>query len=51
MAWGVLRGPADRRRRGPLEDCGGLPGYEEIMDALADLSHLTTPNTLPGWPT
>lgn len=26
-------------RRGPLEDFGGLPGYEEIMDALADASH------------
>jgi hypothetical protein len=26
-------------RRGPLEDSGGLPGYEEIMDALADPSH------------
>lgn len=27
------------RRRGPLEDSGGFPGYEEIMDALADASH------------
>jgi hypothetical protein len=26
-------------RRGPLEDSGGLPGYEEIMDAVADPSH------------
>lgn len=26
-------------RRGPLEDSGGLPGYEEIMDALADPAH------------
>jgi len=26
-------------RRGPLEDSGGFPGYEEIMDALADPSH------------
>ena len=25
--------------RGPLEDSGGFPGYEEIMDALADPSH------------
>jgi hypothetical protein len=25
--------------RGPLEDSGGLPGYEEIMDALADPTH------------
>lgn len=26
-------------RRGPLEDSGGFPGHEEIMDALADPSH------------
>jgi hypothetical protein len=26
-------------RRGPLEDSGGLPGYEEIMNALADPDH------------
>lgn len=26
-------------RRGPLEDSGGFPGYEEIMDILADRSH------------
>lgn len=26
----------DGARRGPLEDSGGFPGYEEIMDALAD---------------
>lgn len=26
-------------RRGPLEDSGGMPGYEEIVDALADPSH------------
>ncbi|UKA77607.1 plasmid pRiA4b ORF-3 family protein [Arthrobacter sp. FW306-07-I] len=26
-------------RRGPLEDSGGLPGYEDITDALADPSH------------
>jgi hypothetical protein len=25
-------------RRSPLEDSGGLPGYEEIMDAPADQS-------------
>jgi len=45
----VSRGPAveeslparllDGARRGPLEDSGGFPGYEEIMDALADRSH------------
>lgn len=29
----------DGARRGPLEDSGGLPGYEEIMDALADPTH------------
>ena len=29
----------DGARRGPLEDSGGFPGYEEIMDALADPSH------------
>jgi hypothetical protein len=29
----------DGARRGPLEDSGGFPGYEEIMDALADASH------------
>lgn len=28
----------DGDRRGPLEDSGGFPGYEEIMDALADPS-------------
>jgi hypothetical protein len=29
----------DGARRGPLENSGGFPGYEEIMDALADPSH------------
>lgn len=29
----------DGARRGPLEDCGGFPGYEQIMDSLADPSH------------
>lgn len=29
----------DGARRGPLEDSGGLPGYEHIMDALADPTH------------
>jgi hypothetical protein len=26
-------------RRGPLEDSGGFPGYEEILDLLADPAH------------
>jgi hypothetical protein len=26
-------------RRGPLEDSGGFPGYEEILDILADPAH------------
>lgn len=29
----------DGARHGPLEDSGGLPGYEDIMDALADPLH------------
>lgn len=29
----------DGARRGPLEDSGGLPGYEGILDALADPTH------------
>ncbi|WP_427008506.1 plasmid pRiA4b ORF-3 family protein [Pseudarthrobacter sp. H2] len=29
----------DGARRGPLEDSGGMPGFEEILDALADPSH------------
>jgi hypothetical protein len=29
----------DGARRAPLEDSGGFPGYEEIMDALADPTH------------
>lgn len=29
----------DGARRGPLEDSGGFPGYEAMMDALADASH------------
>jgi hypothetical protein len=29
----------DGTPRGPLEDSGGFPGYEEIMDALADPAH------------
>jgi hypothetical protein len=30
-------GPADWR--GPLEDSEGFPGYEDIVDALADPTH------------
>lgn len=26
-------------RRGPLEDSGGMPGFEELLDALADPAH------------
>jgi len=26
-------------RRGPLEDSGGFPGYEEILDVLAEADH------------
>ncbi|WP_457967278.1 plasmid pRiA4b ORF-3 family protein [Arthrobacter sp. D1-29] len=29
----------DGARRGPLEDSGGLPGFEDIIDALEDSSH------------
>nr|WP_205834915.1 plasmid pRiA4b ORF-3 family protein [Arthrobacter sp. SF27] len=29
----------DGARRGPLEDCGGFPGYEDLLDALADPAH------------
>ncbi|MET3812151.1 hypothetical protein ABIB14_003281 [Arthrobacter sp. UYEF3] len=29
----------DGARRGPLEDSRGFPGYEQIMDTLADPSH------------
>jgi hypothetical protein len=29
-------------RRGPLEDSGGFPGYEEILDVLADPVHRIT---------
>jgi hypothetical protein len=26
-------------RNGPLEDCGGIPGFYELLDAIADPSH------------
>jgi hypothetical protein len=26
-------------RNGPPEDCGGIPGFYELLDALADPSH------------
>jgi hypothetical protein len=29
----------DGARRGPLEDSGGFPGYEELLEALADPAH------------
>lgn len=29
----------DGAQHGPLEDSGGFPGYEAMMDALADASH------------
>ncbi|GAC1372876.1 MAG: hypothetical protein NVS2B15_20710 [Pseudarthrobacter sp.] len=41
----------DGARRRPREDSGGLPGYEEIMDALADPSRPTMPNTPYRWQT
>jgi Plasmid pRiA4b ORF-3-like protein len=34
----------DGARRGPLEDSGGFPGYEEIMDALAGVN-----SVIRGW--
>jgi hypothetical protein len=33
----------DGTRRGPLEEPGGFPGYEEIMAALADPTHPNHP--------
>lgn len=29
----------DGARRGPVEDSGGAPGYEQLMDVLADPAH------------
>lgn len=38
-----LRRPSARMtggaRRSPLEDSGGMPGFEEFLDALADPAH------------
>jgi hypothetical protein len=41
----------DGGRRGPLEDSGGFPGSEEIMDALADPTHSDHVGHEYGWPT
>jgi hypothetical protein len=38
----------DGTRRGPLEDSGGFPGYEEIMVPWPTRLVLTTPNALHG---
>lgn len=40
--WSEGTSPArvlDGTRRGPLEDSGGFPGYEELLEALADPAH------------
>ena len=29
----------DGARRGPPEDCGGTPGFETFLDAIADPKH------------
>jgi len=29
----------DGARAGPLDDCGGVPGYENLLEALADIQH------------
>ncbi|MGO4250449.1 hypothetical protein AB4Y87_24935 [Paenarthrobacter sp. RAF54_2] len=39
----------DGARRGPLEDSGGFPGYEEIMDAWPTRRIPATQNTQHGW--
>ncbi|MEP7105949.1 MAG: plasmid pRiA4b ORF-3 family protein [Chloroflexota bacterium] len=29
----------DGARAGPLDDCGGVPGYENLLEALANAQH------------
>jgi hypothetical protein len=41
----------DGARRGPLEDSGGFPGYEELLDAWLTEHIRSTPTTWRGWPT
>lgn len=39
LATEVLPACVDGRRACPPEDCGGVPGYEELLSILADPSH------------